>query len=113
MEGVDPPHPSQNHAEPRGQRRRADPQACESGSGLDTTRLAQESARAQARHAQYDPSQKRIGRTRPHLVGMAVALLFEFLTFIESRLGQSDHGAFVAQPLPFDGVGQAGGKIFC
>jgi hypothetical protein len=30
---------------------------------------------------------------------------FEFLTFIESRLGQSDHGIFVAQPLPFDRVG--------
>jgi hypothetical protein len=30
---------------------------------------------------------------------------FEFLTFIESRFGQSDHGIFVAQPLPFDRVG--------
>ena len=43
----------------------------------------------------------------------ALWLLFEFLSFIESGLGQSDHNVFVAQPLPFDREGQAGGEIFC
>jgi hypothetical protein len=42
-----------------------------------------------------------------------IELLFEFLSFIESGLGQSDHNVFVAQPLPFDREGQAGGEIFC
>src|SRR5262249_59122754 len=36
----------------------------------------------------------------------ALWLLFEFLSFIECRLGQSDHNVFVAQPLPFDREGQ-------
>jgi hypothetical protein len=111
MEGVDPP-PSQNPAEPREQRRCADPQACESGSGLDTTRLGSGVGEPQRVMPSTTLAEKRIGRTRTHLAAM-LWLLFEFLTFIESRLGQSDHGVFVAQPLPFDGVGQAGGKIFC